>query len=164
VTVTDRNRQHLSHSTHTAAEFGSLIEIGAVWCSFRSSELGMAVKLLLLIGFMVVNGFTSVHAQARQEAPGVVLIVHDARIFTGNSAQLEASALAVKCGRIYSVGTDVEVLALRNANIRVIDSRGRRHIPGIIDAHTHVRNEGGYKLHLAMGLHANAASGFGNAE
>jgi hypothetical protein len=103
--VTDRSRQHLSHSTHNAAEFGSLIEIGAVWCSFNSSELGMAVKLLLLIGFVVVNGFTSVHAQARQEAPGVDLIVHNARLFTGNPVQLEASVLAVKCARIYSVGT-----------------------------------------------------------
>ena len=97
---------------------------------------------------MVVNGLTSAHAQDRQEAPGADLIVHNAKIFTGNPAQPAASALAVKGGRIYSVGTDAEVLGLKNANTRVIDSHGRRLIPGIIDAHTHVLNEGGYNYTL----------------
>lgn len=106
------------------------------------------MKLIFLIGFMVANGLANAHAQARPEAPGADLIVHNARIFTGNLAQPEASALAVKSGRIYSVGTDAEVLALKKADTRVIDSRGRRLIPGIIDAHTHVLNEGGYNYTL----------------
>jgi predicted amidohydrolase YtcJ len=101
-----------------------------------------------MIGFLVVNGLTNTHAQARPEAPGADLIVHNARIFTGNPAQTAASAVAVKNGRIYSVGTDDEVLGLKNANTRIIDSRGRRLIPGIIDAHTHVLNEGGYNYTL----------------
>lgn len=108
----------------------------------------MAVKLMLLIGCMVMYGLTSAYAQARQEAPGADLIVHNAKIFTGNPAQAAASALAVKNGRIYSVGTDAEVLGLKNAGTRLIDSRGRRLIPGIIDAHTHVLNEGGYNYTL----------------
>ena len=106
------------------------------------------MKLILVIGFMVVNGLTNAHAQAKQETPGADLIVHNAKIFTGNRAQPEASAVAVKNGRIYSVGTDAEVLGLKNANTRVIDSHGRRLIPGIIDAHTHVLNEGGYNYTL----------------
>jgi predicted amidohydrolase YtcJ len=97
---------------------------------------------------MVVTGLTNVHAQARQDVPGADLIVHNARIFTGNPAQPAASALAVKNGRIYSVGTDAEMLGLKNANTRIIDSHGRRLIPGIIDAHTHVLNEGGYNYTL----------------
>jgi predicted amidohydrolase YtcJ len=97
---------------------------------------------------MVMNGLTSTHAQVGQEASGADLIVHNARIFTGNPGQPAASALAVKSGRIYAVGTDAEVLGLKNANTRVIDSRGRRLIPGIIDAHTHVLNEGGYNYTL----------------
>lgn len=96
---------------------------------------------------MVVNGLGHAQAQARQEA-GADLIVHNAKVFTGNSAQPAASAVAVKKGRIYSVGTDAEMLALKDTNTRVIDSRGRRLIPGIIDAHTHVLNEGGYNYTL----------------
>jgi len=108
----------------------------------------MAVKLTLLIGLMLVNGLTNVHAQGKQAESGADLIVHNAKIFTGNRAQPAASAVAVKNGRIYSVGTDAEVLALKNAGTRVIDSGGRRLIPGIIDAHTHVLNEGGYNYTL----------------
>jgi predicted amidohydrolase YtcJ len=102
----------------------------------------------LLIACMAAGGLTNAHAQTQQDAPGADLIVHNARIFTGNSAQQEASALAVKNGRIYSVGTDAEVLALKNANTRLIDSRGRRLIPGILDAHTHVLNESGYNYNV----------------
>jgi predicted amidohydrolase YtcJ len=106
------------------------------------------VKSVLLVGLMVVIGLANAHAQGRQVPPGADLILHNARIFTGNPAQPAASALAVKDGRIYSVGTDAEVLGLKNASTRVIDSRGRRLIPGIIDAHTHVLNEGGYNYTL----------------
>ncbi|MES2898934.1 MAG: amidohydrolase [Pseudomonadota bacterium] len=93
---------------------------------------------------MVVNGLSSVHAQGKPETPGADLIVYNAKISTGNPAQAAASAVAVKNGRIYSVGTDTEVLSLKNASTRLIDSGGRRLIPGIIDAHTHVLNEGGF--------------------
>jgi len=106
------------------------------------------VKFILLIVFMAVHGVSSVHAQARQEAQGADLIVHNAKIFTGNPAQPEASAVAVKSGRIYSVGTDADILALKSGSTRVIDSRGRRLIPGLIDAHTHVLNELGYNYTL----------------
>lgn len=106
------------------------------------------MKRILLIGLVVVNGLASAQAPIKQESPGADLIVHNARIYTGNAAQPEASALAVKNGRIYSVGADAEVLALKSAKTRVIDSGGRRLIPGIIDAHTHVLNEGGYNYTL----------------
>ena len=108
----------------------------------------MAVKLILVIGLIVANGLANAHAQAKPEAAGADLIVHNAKIFTGNPAQPSASALAIKGGRIYSVGTDADVLGLANAKTRVIDSHGRRLIPGIIDAHTHVLNEGGYNFTL----------------
>jgi predicted amidohydrolase YtcJ len=104
--------------------------------------------LKLLIAFLAACSITSAHAQAKQDAPGADLIVHNAKIYTGNPAQPEASALAVKDGRIYSVGTDAEILGLKNANTRVIDSRSRRLIPGIIDAHTHVLNESAYNYNV----------------
>src|SRR4028119_1868070 len=105
----------------------------------------------LLITFMAACGMTVAHAQTKQEAPGADLIVHNAKISTGNRAQPEASALAVKNGRIYSVGTDAEILALKGAGTRIIDSRTRRLIPGIIDSHTHVLNESGYNSHVRWG-------------
>lgn len=106
------------------------------------------MKSALLIGIIAALGLAGAHAQGKQEAAGADLIVHNARIFTGNPGQPEATALAVKSGRIYLVGTEAEVLAAKNAGTRVIDSRGRRLIPGLIDAHTHILNEGGYNYTL----------------
>lgn len=97
---------------------------------------------------MLAAGLANAYAQATQETPGADLIVHNAKIHTGNPAQPSASAVAVKNGRIYSVGTDAEILGLKTANTKIIDSRGRRLIPGIIDAHTHVLNELGYNYTL----------------
>lgn len=102
----------------------------------------------LLIALLAVHGAHDAHAQVKQVASGADVIVHNAKIFTGNPARPEASALAVKSGRIYSVGTDAEVLSLKNSSTRVIDSRGRRLIPGVIDAHTHVLNESGYNYNV----------------
>lgn len=88
-------------------------------------------------------GMTLAQGQEKQ-APGADLIVYNARIFTGNPAQAEASALAVKNGRIMAVGSDAEMLGLKAANSRLIDSGRRRLIPGLIDTHTHVLNESGF--------------------
>lgn len=79
---------------------------------------------------------------------GSDLIVVNADIFTGNLAQPEASALAVKKGRIYSVGSDAEILELKDSNTRIIDAGGRRLIPGINDAHIHLLNEINYNYHV----------------
>ncbi|MDX2079987.1 MAG: amidohydrolase [Terrimicrobiaceae bacterium] len=84
---------------------------------------------------------SSCNGCSRTESSGADLIVFNAAIFTGNLAQPEASALAVKKGRIYSVGTDDEILDLRDSGTTVIDAGGRRLIPGINDAHIHLLNE-----------------------
>jgi len=102
----------------------------------------------LLIAVLALCAMPGCQAQAAAQSAAADLIVHNARIFTGNPAQPEASALAVKRGRIYSVGTDTEILALKGAGTRVIDSGSRRLIPGIIDTHTHVLNESGYNYNL----------------
>ncbi len=102
----------------------------------------------LLITLVAACGMAVAHGQVKQDARGADLIVHNAKIFTGNPAQPEASAVAVRNGRIYSVGSDAEILALKGAGTRVIDSRSRRLIPGIIDAHTHVLNESAYNYNV----------------
>jgi hypothetical protein len=102
----------------------------------------------LSIALAAALGMTPVEAQPSPPASGADLIVFNAVIFTNNPGQAEASALAVKAGRIYSVGPDSDVLALKNARTRVIDAKGRRLIPGIIDAHTHVLNESGFNYNV----------------
>jgi hypothetical protein len=66
------------------------------------------------------------------------LIVHHARITTLDPLQPDATALAVRDGRIEAVGDDASIMSLRQKETRVIDGGGRRLIPGLIDSHTHV--------------------------
>ncbi len=79
-----------------------------------------------------------------QSKSGADLIVFNANIFTGNLGQPEASAFAVRKGRIYSVGTDAEILELKSSSTQMIDAGGRRLIPGISDAHIHLLNESNF--------------------
>lgn len=102
----------------------------------------MKTRLLSVLAMAVC--LSPVAAQSAPPAAGADLIIHDAAIFTNNSGQREASALAVKAGRIYAVGPDAEILTLKGPKTQVIDANGGRLIPGIIDAHTHVLNESGF--------------------
>lgn len=102
----------------------------------------------LMIALLTVQYVSSAQAQSTQEPPGADLIVFNAKIFTNNLAQPEASALAVTQGRIYSVGTDADILDLQGSGTKVIDADGRRLIPGISDAHTHVLNESSFTYNL----------------
>ena len=102
----------------------------------------------ILIACVAMSPFTTVPAQSTQDDSGADLIVVNAKIFTGNRAQPEASALAVKKDRIYSVGSDAEILGMKNSRTKVIDARSRRIIPGIVDAHTHVLNDFAYNYNV----------------
>ena len=73
------------------------------------------------------------------------LVLVSARIWTGDPAQPEATALAVRAGRIVAVGGDPEVRRLRGPKTVVVDGRGRRVVPGFIDCHTHM-SMGGFNL------------------
>jgi len=67
----------------------------------------------------------------------VEVVLHNARIYTGNERQPEAQALAVSGGRIVAVGANHEVLGLASHLTRKVDLGGRRVLPGFIDAHAH---------------------------
>lgn len=75
------------------------------------------------------------------------LIFANAKIFTANPAQAWAQAVAVQGNRIVRVGSNDEVLSLRDASTRVIDAQNNTLLPGINDAHFHL-------LHGSMHLDA----------
>ena len=87
-------------------------------------------------------------AQSNDRLVGADLIVFNAKVTTGTLSQPEASALAVKRGRIYAVGADAEILSLKGNNTRLIDAGRRRLIPGLIDSHVHVLNERSYHYNV----------------
>jgi predicted amidohydrolase YtcJ len=105
------------------------------------------MRTSLLTALVAVLWLSRVEAQPAPPS-AADLIVYNADIFTNNPGQAEASALAVKGGRIYSVGSDTDIRALQGPKTRAIDANGRRLIPGIIDAHTHVLNESGFNYNV----------------
>ena len=76
-------------------------------------------------------------------AHGTVLTV-DARDSTGQ-------AIAIRGGKVLSVGPDAAILALAAPRTQIIDLRGRTATPGLIDTHAHVA-EGGLDEVLSVQL------------
>ena len=78
-------------------------------------------------------------APAVLEAQGFAdLVLTNGRIYTVDNARSEASALAVRGGRVQFVGSDAEAKAFAGPSTLVIDLHGATVVPGIVDAHAHL--------------------------
>lgn len=76
------------------------------------------------------------------------MIIVNARITTLNRQNPSAEAVAIRDGRFLAVGSEAEARAAAPEAI-VIDAKGRRLIPGLIDSHTHVIRGGlNYNMEL----------------
>ncbi len=69
-------------------------------------------------------------------------ILFNGKITTMDPDRPEATAVALKDGVILEVGTDADILRLKDAETEVIDLGGQRVIPGLIDSHTHIIRQG----------------------
>jgi predicted amidohydrolase YtcJ len=65
------------------------------------------------------------------------LIVVNGNISTMDERLSEFEAMAVKNNRILALGTNDEIRFLAGPNTEVLDAKGRRVLPGLIDGHTH---------------------------
>lgn len=90
------------------------------------------VRFLLLLVVALAPGCRRDTSQAPD------LIVLNARIWTGDPARQEAEAIAVRDGRILTIGNTDVVRSMASATTRVIDGQGRRVVPGFNDAHWHL--------------------------
>lgn len=93
--------------------------------TWKSLPLGIVVLLLTALSA----------GQATQILPDTVLL--HARIYTVNSKQPWAEALAIKDGNIIAVGTDKQIERLAGASTRRLDARGHLVLPGFTDCHIH---------------------------
>lgn len=65
------------------------------------------------------------------------LVVTNANVRTMNSAQKQATSIAVLGGKIIAVGSDADIKTLIGPKTKVIDAKGKLVIPGFNDAHVH---------------------------
>jgi predicted amidohydrolase YtcJ len=66
------------------------------------------------------------------------LVLHRGLFTTLDRSNPTASAVAVKDGVFVAVGRDEEVMPLVGPSTRIIDLKGRRVLPGLIDNHLHI--------------------------
>lgn len=69
---------------------------------------------------------------------GPDLIIHNAKVFTGDQGQLWVQALAITGDRVTAIGDSKMIVALAGTRTRQIDAGGRTVVPGFNDAHQHV--------------------------
>jgi predicted amidohydrolase YtcJ len=86
----------------------------------------LALVAALSLGFVV---------RASAQTPDTILL--NGKILTLDARSTAAPAVAVRDGRVTSVGSSADVRKLAGPNTRVIDLRGRTVIPGLIDSHLH---------------------------
>lgn len=70
------------------------------------------------------------------------LILHNANIYTVDSAQPRAQAVAISGGRFIAVGSNDDVLRLATGKTKKIDMGQKTILPGFIDAHSHPASSG----------------------
>ena len=92
-------------------------------------------------GFVMATlvGLASAAAAFAQQ-PDTILV--NGRILTADAQFSTREALAIREGKVASLGTSAEIRQLAGARTRVIDLQGRTVIPGLIDSHMHAIRAG----------------------
>jgi predicted amidohydrolase YtcJ len=102
--------------------------------SRRSFLAGAAVGLPVAAAAVVheSGGARAAHLEGAADT-----IIRGATIYTMESAQPRAEAIALRGDRILAVGSRPYVERFADPTTRVIDARGQTLLPGFIDAHSH---------------------------
>ena len=91
------------------------------------------------IAAAALTALMSGHAAAQAPAD---TILTGGKIVTVDDRFSIVQALAIRGERIVAVGTDAQIAALAGPNTRRIDLQGKSVVPGMIDNHAHIMEEG----------------------
>ena len=93
----------------------------------------------LIILLTLLSGFACEFKEPQDDEPATLveadLVIENAKIFTSNSEQTWAEAVAISDGEFVYVGDDEGVKAIQAA--MSLDLQGRMVLPGLIDGHAH---------------------------
>ena len=93
-------------------------------------------KWLWVACFFLLVAARAAAQQPKGPEPADTVVLHG-KIYTVNPRQAWAEALAIRDGKILSVGSNQEIKRFRGPATRVIDARGRLVLPGFTDCHIH---------------------------
>ncbi len=110
----------------------------------------MPLCLVLLLALLAITAGCAAPAAPHGESPlpstqYADLIVVNARVWTGDMARPTATAFGVSAGRFVQVGDDQAARRWLGPRTKLVDARGRRIVPGFVDAHLHLI-QGGLQL------------------
>jgi predicted amidohydrolase YtcJ len=89
----------------------------------------------------------SARAQIMEKSAELILV--NAKVTTLDRSNPQAQAVAMRDGLFLKVGTTREVMVLADSNTKIIDVKGRRVVPGLIDSHMHIIRGGlNYNMEL----------------
>lgn len=92
------------------------------------------IRLGPCIAALILAGLCSASSTAH---PVADIVITNARVYTVNSAQPWAEAIAIRDGHILAVGSEKEIETYRGSTTRVVDAGGRLVLPGFTDSHIH---------------------------
>ena len=83
------------------------------------------------------------------------LLLRNGNVITLDAKDSRASAVAVKWGKVFSVGRDEDIQQTAHTDTRVLDLEGKTVLPGFIDTHNHLSFYG----YLVSSVDCRASSG-----
>jgi predicted amidohydrolase YtcJ len=93
------------------------------------------VVLILSVFFCLATSGGAQHSKDTKNAADTVVI--HGRIYTLDSKQPWAQALAIRADKIVAVGDDATIGKFRGPQTKVIDAAGQLILPGFVDCHVH---------------------------
>jgi predicted amidohydrolase YtcJ len=98
----------------------------------KISPLRIILQFLLIL--LCVSAVT--FPQGRIIEPADIIVIHG-RVYTEDSKQPWAQAVAIYHGKIVAVGADPVIERLRGMGTKVINAGGKLVLPGFVDCHVH---------------------------
>ena len=91
------------------------------------------ILTLALVGGFAPGSLNKVNAKT--SSPDT--IYYNGKVITMDEKETITDAVAVKDGKIISVGKDADIKALKANNTKMVDLNGKVMLPGFYDAHSH---------------------------
>lgn len=95
-----------------------------------------ALRLILQVLALMLGASLLSHAQSAKAVPADTILIHG-RVYTENTKQPWAQAVAIRGAKIVAVGSDAEIEKMRSVGTKVIDAGGKLVLPGFVDCHIH---------------------------
>ena len=106
-------------------------------------------KLALIILITILSMVATFAQKEEKELPADILF-KNGNIYTVNSDDPRAEAIAVKYGKIVFVGLNTDAKRFEVKGVKIVDLKGRTVVPGMADAHYHLSGVGFREMNLNL--------------